>query len=322
MSSVVLVANGLSSNGFSADSLRADRLMAQAGKTFHRAARLLPVAVREDVVCLYAFCRQVDDLADEPAIPAAARLRALEAVAAAFEGGSLPELRAAGWVFPAEGAMAEAARLLVGAAAGDLQQRQPRVQEDLLAYAFGVAGTVGIAMAYVLQAEPAGFGAAVALGMAMQLSNIARDVAEDLREGRVYLPSCWVSAAAVQQALGEADPAASRGVLAATGEVLSLAERLYEAAFDGIWSLPWRVRWSILAAALCYREIGREVRRRGELSWTERVVVSNRRKLWLIALAGGRLALPRFWLPRRRLIFSPVLGQAVLATLGRLRIAS
>lgn len=304
----------------SLDASAADELMAKAGKTFHRAARLLPKTVRGDVVRLYAFCRQVDDLADEPGFGRRARRQSLDALARAFEQKSVPDLYAAGWLFSAHGAMAGAAELLVRAAAQDLDQQQPQSREALLAYAFGVAGTVGIMMARVLRAEPQGLHSAVSLGMAMQLSNIARDIAEDLANGRLYLPLDWVTAGSVQRAISTRTPEDARSVLLATERVLALAESLYEAAFDGIWSLPWRIRWSILAAALCYREIGRDVRRRGTRAWSQRVIISSGRKLWLIAIAGIRLLQPRFW----RATNSPAtagLGQVALASMRQLGVA-
>ena len=301
----------------------ADVTMASAGKTFYRAAALLPKLVRENVICLYAFCRQVDDLADEPGMPDSERRFALAALADAFAEGSLPQLRAAGWPFSAQGTLPAAARLLVEAAAQDLEQQQPRYSVELLSYAFGVAGTVGVMMAHVLGAKPEGLRAAVSLGMAMQLSNIARDVAEDLGNGRVYLPAEWVSAEAVRAAICEgvpADSVDSRMVLTATARVLGMAESLYEAAFDGIWSLPWRMRWSILAAALCYREIGREVGRQGHRSWLNRVVIPGYRKFWLIGIAGLRLFLPRFWVPRGP-ADPAVFGHSVLAQLRQIGVA-
>lgn len=301
----------------------AEQTMAHAGKTFYRAAVLLPVSVRAKVIDLYAFCRQVDDLADKPGVPEPERRRALDALAEAFARGDLTRLRAAGWPFAAAGTMPSAARLLVEAAAQDLEQQQPQSSQDLLSYAFGVAGTVGIMMAHLLAARSEGRRAAVSLGMAMQLSNIARDVAEDVENGRVYLPAEWVAARTVRSALGKGVPVDSLDgcmVLAATAYVLIVAETLYEAAFDGIWSLPWRMRWSILAAALCYREIGREAGRRGRLSWSTRVTIPGSRKLWLIALAGMRLLLPRYWAPRTYAT-PAVLGHAVLADLRKLGVA-
>ena len=141
----------------------AEQTMASAGKTFYRAAALLPRVVRAEVIPLYAFCRRVDDLADEPGVPEPERRVALNALADAFAQRNLERLREAGWPFLAQGTVAAAARLLVEAAAQDLQQQQPRAAEELLSYAFGVAGTVGIMMAHVLGAKPEGLRAAVSL---------------------------------------------------------------------------------------------------------------------------------------------------------------
>ena len=294
----------------------ADQLMAKAGKTFYRAARLLPKAVRMDVINLYAFCRTVDDLADDPSSPAAGRAQRLHALTAAFKQQRAAELRTAGWQLATEGVLPRAAAMLVEAAAGDLDQRQPETRSVLLEYAFGVAGTVGVMMAEVLGADPEGYSAAMALGMAMQLSNICRDVAEDLHAGRVYLPREWVQAEAVARAVQHGEAADVQLLYVATKQVLRMADTLYVVACDGIWSLPWRVRWSILAAALCYREIGVKVGRDIERSWRQRTVVSGGRKLWLIAKAAVQLLRPRFWRRPRTAYRSPAL-EGVMLERGR-----
>lgn len=302
-------------------SASADQLMSQAGKTFYRAARLLPTQLRRDVVELYAFCRTVDDLADDPSRPLAERLCALDALAAGLSHGDAAALPAAGWPFAANGVLALAAGMLVRAALNDLDQQQPRSTEDLLAYAFGMAGTVGVMMARVLRARPEGYGAAVALGMAMQLSNICRDVAEDSHAGRIYLPAHLVSAEEVRRAVDLDDRDDALRVQAATRQLLAMADELYRIGFDGVWTLPWRVRWSILAAALCYREIGVVVGLDVSRSWQRRTVVGSGRKLWLIAVAGVRLLLPRYWLPRRT-VWPKALGPGALQagrTLGLLQ---
>jgi phytoene synthase len=298
----------------------ADQRMSQAGKTFYRAARLLPRRLRLDVVALYGFCRTVDDLADDPSQPVADRRRSLIVLATALECGNSTELLGVGWPFAEQDLLAAAAAMLVRAAIEDLHQQQPTSTEDLLAYAFGVAGTVGIMMARVLEARPEGYGAAVALGMAMQLTNICRDVAEDQQMGRVYLPEPWISAEAVRRAVEDGDAAATRQTLEAVRNVLSVADGLYEFANDGFWTLPWRVRWSILAAGMCYREIGAQVMRSWPRALSQRAVVSSGRKLWLIALAGLRVLSPRFWWPRnwprnwqpRNLSWPATLGPAAL----------
>jgi phytoene synthase len=276
----------------------ADQRMSQAGKTFYRAARLLPRRLRLDVVELYGFCRTVDDLADDPSQPIDDRRRSLLVLATALERRDSTELLAISWPFAEHGLLERTAAMLLRAAIEDLHQQQPTTTEDLLAYAFGVAGTVGIMMATVLEAKPDGYGAAVALGMAMQLTNICRDVEEDFHMGRVYLPDQWISAEAVRRAVEHGDAAATRQMLEAVRNVLSITDGLYEFAYDGFWTLPWRVRWSILAAGMCYREIGAQVMRSWPQSLSHRTVVSSGRKLWLIAFAGLRVLSPRFWWPR------------------------
>ena len=290
----------------------AERLMSRAGKTFHLASRLLPESVRDDVVHLYAFCRTVDDLADDTASPLAERQRSLHALAAALEQDGGTDHRSATWPFAADDLLARTAGVLVRAALRDLNQQQPRTEADLLEYAFGVAGTVGIMMAKVLRAKPEGYRAAVALGMGMQLSNISRDVAEDFAAGRVYLPAEWVTSSAVFGALHRRDVADAQRVRAAVVRIVGKADDLYEAAFDGMWSLPWRMRWSILAAAMCYREIGVVVRHAPERSWRQRIAISTGRKLWLVVWAALRLLRPRFWRPQRSPDWQRAIGSAAL----------
>jgi phytoene synthase len=159
-------------------------------------------------------------------------------------------------------------------------------------------------MAEVLGARREGTRAAIELGIAMQLSNIARDVAQDLRAGRVYLPASWIGSAELELALKQGDECAQQRLRASTVRLLELADSFYDAAFAGLWTLPWRVRWSILSAALCYREIGVYVGKDVDGSWRRRTVVPRWRKLVLIGIAALRMLLPRYWRaqtsPRRR----------------------
>lgn len=295
--------------------------MARAGKTFYQAARLLPANVRGDVVRLYAFCRAVDDIADDTTQPIAERREALCRVVSTLEIGNAAALEAAGWWLGRSELRLRAARVLVHAALADLQQVQPATIGGVVDYAFGVAGSVGLLMADVLRARDEGYAAAVALGCAMQLSNICRDVAEDARAGRIYLPANLVSAEQVRWALAGTDVHAAEAVRTAIRQLLAHADTLYAVAYSGMWSLPWRTRWSILAAAMCYREIGVTVGRDVERSWRQRTVVSRGRKLQLIALAGVRLLLPRFWWTRPQAAWPRVLGGEALLQARRLGVA-
>lgn len=296
----------------------AEEVMARAGKTFHQAARLLPARIRQKVVLLYAFCRAVDDIADDSVLPVEERESILHRLLLAFRSADMETLASYGWSLGDERQRLGSAAVLVQAALGDLHQVQPRAEEDVLAYAFGVAGSVGMLMADVLQADPRGTNAAIALGCAMQLSNICRDVAEDARNGRAYLPAQTASRTLIAHALAGKNVLAAQSVRGATMRLLKRADALYEAAYDGMWSLPLRVRWSILAAAMCYREIGVEVGANIDRSWRRRAVVSRSRKLQLIALASVRLLHPRFWWARTAAGWPACLGDGVAAEMRQL----
>ncbi len=277
----------------------ASAVMAASGKTFFQAARLLPEDVRDGVVALYAFCRYVDDLADESTQSFAVRSQQLHDLQRALlEGqteestGALSKLHLSVHLSPSG---RRAASILVGAAREDLSQKQPKNEAELVSYAFGVAGTVGLMMGEVLGAQKQGTRAAIELGIAMQLSTIARDVEQDFRARRVYLPASWITSTELERALTQHDEAAQNALVSATLRLLNLADEFYDSAFTGFWTLPLRVRWSILSAALCYREIGGYVGKNINASWHARTIVPRWRKITLIAIAGARLLLPRYW---------------------------
>ena len=266
-------------------------VMARSGRTFHLASKLLPRQMREDAAALYAFCRRMDDLADE----GPERLGAedepesqaqLERVVRLLEEDpECEELEAHGWPVALEQRfprISKVAAELVRALAADTGPRRIGSEAELDAFAYGVAGTVGVMMCRILGAPPAAVGAAADLGKAMQFTNIARDVREDLERDRIYLPGAWVAPAAVSAAIrgGDAQP-----LIAATDRLLMAADGLYAQGHAGMHFLPWRARVGILAAAACYREIGRDVAQDMPGSWHKRVVVKGSRKAVLVLRA-------------------------------------
>ncbi len=261
----------------------AQQVMARSGRTFHLAARLLPARMRLHATELYAFCRFVDDLADEGG---AGKGEHLAAVITAMEADPLgDEAGALGWPVQLEAeypGISKIAVTLTRALAADTGPRQIATEPELLQYAFGVAGTVGLMMCRILGAPPEGAQAASHLGIAMQLTNIARDVREDHERARYYLPAAWVAPEALQAALDGGDPLP---LVAATRRLLARAEDFYTSADAGMHFLPLRARVAILAAAACYREIGVVIGRNVPLSWSRRAVVSGSRKAVLVARA-------------------------------------
>jgi phytoene synthase len=284
-----------------ADAERGRRIIERGSVSFALAARLLAPAPRLAAYQLYAWCRHCDDRIDAqhlghgqrvPVGPAAAaHLAALtEATAQALRAGDAPDpvFRGLARVVRQHGIPERHPFELLEGLGMDVAGRRYRTFDDLRPYCYGVAGVVGVMMAYIMGAKrPLLLARAEDLGIAMQLTNIARDVLDDARAGRVYLPTDWLVEAGVDpDAVG--DPARRAGVAAVVARLLDRADALYRGADDGIAQLPFREAWSIGAARAIYADIGRVVRRRGVRAWDQRARVPTVRKQVLVAYALGR----------------------------------
>jgi 15-cis-phytoene synthase len=261
-------------------------------RSFYAASWLLPSRVRKPALGLYAFCRMSDDAIDGEGDGAAlGRLRARLDAAYAGRPFDHPADRAfADLVRDHEIPRALPAALFEGFQ-WDCEGRRYESLEDLHAYAARVAGAVGVMMALMMGVRDAdALARACDLGVAMQLTNIARDVGEDARAGRLYLPLDWLREAGLDPADFLATPAPSAALAAVLARLLAEADWLYARARDGVARLPASCRPAVLAAAALYSEIGREVARRGGDSVTTRARVGGARKLALVAGAVGRAA--------------------------------
>ena len=249
----------------------AEELLARAGKSFHLAGKFLPPERRRAATQLYAFCRGLDDLADETGDAAQ-----IEAVAKALETRDMSHPIAALYL-TLENPDPAPAIALARALRDDTGPTQITDEPALLRYCHGVAGTVGLMMARVLGAtDSAAAWHAIDLGIALQLTNIARDTREDADHGRRYIPATWLDLA----------PSSIRRspeiVHQATLRCLALAEPYYASGLAGLTYLPPESRRSILIAAKVYREIGEELRRQGPHRAQDRVIVPSKRKALLV----------------------------------------
>ncbi len=286
----------------------ADATMALHSKSFSLAAKLLPPAQRDDAAVVYSYCRHVDDAVDEvpleEARPALGTLR--RELDALYAGGVLDFGLAAPVAarFAAICAARQIPRLypaeLIAGMEQDVVGTRYRTVEDLLGYCYRVASVVGLMMCHVMGLREArALGYAAHLGIAMQLTNICRDVAEDWRRGRLYLPDELLAphgAADLAAALpGDLPASAVPAVAAATAELLALADRYYRSSERGLLALPWRCAFGVRAARLVYAAIGTRVLAAGCDPRAGRAVVPTWRKLTLVAAAAaGALAeLPR-----------------------------
>lgn len=262
------------------------------GRSFRLAGRLLGRRTFNRAAGLYAVCRAIDDLADEAPDQMQARAVLLAVRADLDAGRGHTEL---GSRMLALAVDREASLMLIDTMLSDLQPVRIADEAALLRYAHGAAGTVGLMMCDVLQVDdPAARPRAIDLGIAMQLTNIARDVREDAARDRVYLPRDWLPAATSPDTV--ADDASATYV--AVRRLLELAERHYRSGALGYAALPGRAALAIPVAARLYREIGRQILRIGP----------------------DYLHLPRYVIPppRRAMLVASCLSEQLARPLGRL----
>ncbi len=269
-------------------------LLRNGSRSFHAASKLLPESVFEPAGSLYAFCRladdQIDDAVDgrslEKLTPDAALARLRDRLDDAYAGHprNHPVDRALADMLAASRMPRALPEALLEGFSWDAAAREYETLSDVLAYAARVAGAVGAMMTVLMgRTDTATVARACDLGCAMQLSNIARDVGEDARAGRIYLPRAWLREAGIDPACFLANPVYTPALGRCVQRLLGVADQLYRRADSGIKNLPLSCRPGIGAARLMYAEIGHEVARRGCNSIDRRAVVSGRRKLALLA---------------------------------------
>jgi phytoene synthase len=268
--------------------------------SFHAASKLLPQSVRDPALALYAFCRLADDEVDEGDHKARAVLRLQDRLDRAYAGRPLnaPEDRA----FTAIIETFEMPRVLPDALleglAWDAQERQYRTLSDVRAYSARVAAAVGAMMCVLMRVRDADvLSRACDLGVAMQLTNIARDIGEDARMGRIYLPLDWLDEVGLREDELLSATTADPRLRTLTRRLLAEARRLYLRSEAGIKGLPSGARPGIFAARHIYAAIGGAIAKGGYDSVSQRARTTKARKLTLIGLsaarAGGTLMMPR-----------------------------
>jgi 15-cis-phytoene synthase len=258
-------------------------IMDAHAKSFSWAARFLSRDARAQAAKLYAFARLMDDLVDEPALGAEAeRLVQFEAHRQHVLGLSQDSGRSqeVGQMLLGLGVDIQVVRSFLDALQADAQPRHLQSLPDVLAFAYGVAGTVGQMMRPILKAQPQADRYAVALGMAMQLTNIARDVLEDAQRGRCYLPAQWLPAGWQLADVMQGQALARQQAFAAIEKLLAEAEQLYSLAELGFHAIPMPNRRAIEVACVLYRGIGRKILRKGSADyWQQRVHLSKWEKI-------------------------------------------
>lgn len=282
-------------------------------KSFAAAASLFDPATRRSVLMLYAWCRHCDDVIDgqemgftsrdTPRGSPQQRLAQLEEkTRLACSGAPMHE--------PAFAAFQEVAtrhaispRLAFDHLEGfamDVRDTRYETFADTLRYCYHVAGVVGLMMARVMGVrDEAVLDRACDLGLAFQLTNIARDLVDDARAGRCYLPASWL--AEEQMSAAEiADPAKRENLARLAQRLVAEAEPYYASARAGLNGLPLRSAWAIASAHSVYREIGIKVSAAGAAAWERRQGTRRLEKLGLLVKGAGVAVSSRVGTPAPR----------------------
>ena len=266
------------------ENLTPDESLALNGESFHWAKRFLGKKMGLEAAKLYAFCRLLDDMADGDIEDGPERLVKIRAALIDGNTNADPALKSFAPLMEDQEFPLPVLIALIDGLLDD--QRKEVIIEDeaeLLRYAYRVAGTVGLLMCHVLDChDPDAKAHAIDLGIAMQLTNIARDVLEDAEMGRRYLPTTWTGDISPQQIVACAtDPESSEAqiITQSVQRLLKMAERFYISGAKGFSSLHWRAHMSIAIAAKVYRQIGVQLANRGFVWYDGRQVTSRSTKL-------------------------------------------
>ena len=279
-----------------ADLAACNQLLSNGSKSFFAASFFLPKAMRQPASALYAFCRIADDAIDDcegDRNEALAALRDRLDRCYADRPLELPVDRAFAGAIKRFGMPRELPEALLEGFEWDADGRHYQTISGVFDYSARVAAAVGAMMAALMGVRSADLLArACDLGTAMQLTNICRDVGEDARNGRIYLPLDWLRDAGIEPEAFLARPVYSPAIGSVVKRVLDIAEELYQRAESGIARLPVGCRPGIYAARLLYAEIGHEVVRNGYDSVSKRAIVPKARKVALLSQALASTPFP------------------------------
>ena len=286
--------------------------IAKGSKSFAMASLLFEPSMRENAQLLYAWCRYCDDVIDgqdlgddapDPSIDQAAHRERLKVLryhterSIAGEDVSIPAFQAFGSVIRTTRIPHRFPFALLDGFAMDVERQEITTDEDLMQYCYGVAGVVGVMMAIIMGVEPNDeetLERACDLGLAFQLTNICRDVIDDARGSRVYLPSHRLKDVGVSPTPESImKPENRTAVFEVAADLLALADSYYLSATQGVKRLPLRAGAAILAARDIYKAIGEKLLSEGPKAWDERISISSTRKAGYAARAffsiGGRM---------------------------------
>lgn len=266
---------------------RCEEIIAANSKSFYKAFSLLPKDKRKAVWAVYAFCRTVDDIVDEGENPSVELERFKQTFQKFLEGSydsENPMWIALHDVFKNFQMDEEAFHCLIRGQEMDLVLNRYETLEELIGYCYHVASSVGLMLLPILAPGKTAVlkEGAVSLGYAMQITNILRDVGQDLKLGRIYLPNDIMQ----KHGLTEAhllQGMVNESFIAVWEELAAEAERYYGQSFETVQEYPLQSRMALKGAGLVYREILFAIREKGHNVFREKHFVSEKSKQAILA---------------------------------------
>ena len=277
------------------------QVLKKYGSSFYWASQFLGKTLSHQVARLYKFCRYVDNLADSDNPNRELLLKNIKDHLANEDKKNQPEVVKEFLNLVSECSIpVDAAEELMEGMLGDQGSVRIADEKELLRYCHAVAGTVGIMVHSVLncsQKQSVYF--AIDLGIAMQLTNIARDVLEDAQIGRRYIPSTWLNME--PEKIAQKNSSDKDVISNATAKLVTLAEKYYESASRGIYCIPLRSRIAIAIALKLYRQIGIKLVQNGSQWWKGRTIVSNKKKVLLSIISLNCIIMKKVPLHEKKL---------------------
>ena len=262
-----------------------ENVMQKNAKSFYLASLFFPRVIFRKVKALYALCRWLDDAVDEAPNKEVAEQR-LDQIATDLSSDA-PQM-VVNQLYRKSDMDVGYIKDLIEGARDDLKTVRIKNEEEFIQYCYKVAGTVGLAMFDLMKVSPAKARAnAVDLGIAMQITNICRDVLEDSKRNRVYLPETLLQQHGISGEQIISGSVCQLKLSKVTMHLIDLADVYYQSAAKAFRFIPFRARGPVIIAALLYRGIGQKLKKRGGNPMLGRIYLSFFEKLPLLLLGLG-----------------------------------
>ena len=251
------------------------------GKSFYWASFFLPKKNRIAASRLYSICRYLDDVADNSKLDTSSQIKNI------FNQIKENESSEINIFFKKNNINLGILKDLIDGLISDQQNVRVTDEKELIDYSYKVAGTVGLMMLPIINTKDAEARKhAIDLGIAMQLTNIARDVYEDAKMNRLYLPKEWLGQVSVSDLIDiKLDNQKKRLIELSIKNLIELSDKFYANGFSGMKFIPLRTRLAIFFAAKIYKGIGEKIKSGGYVYKLERIYLNKLEKLWITIIS-------------------------------------